>query len=102
MNDISLAMKDTSEKARVCAWRFNLQLRSDSSEQKDVSDCLRKIMHDAPTKDKIHLDMVSFAWSPDANEPLVEILGFIRAHGQVRKGTLKRWMQDDQVPNQVT
>ena len=89
----------TSEQAYVCAWCFDFQVRS---EHKDVSDCLRNMLHAAAITDKIHLDIVSFAWSPDANGPLVGIFGFIRAHRQVRKGTLKRLVQDDRISNQVT
>jgi hypothetical protein len=88
-----------SEKARVCAWCFDLQLKS---EQKDASDCLRNILLDAQISNRVPLDMVSFAWSPHADGPLVDIFGFFRAHRQVREGTLETWIQDDRIPNQVT
>ena len=87
-----------TEQARVCAWCFNLQLRS---EQKDISDYLRNILHHAQITNRIRLHMVSFSWSPDENGPLVEIFGFLHAHKQVRKGTLKTWLQDDRISNIV-
>ena len=54
--------------ARVCAWCFDMQLRTDPN---DVSDCFCNIVHDAQIPSKIPLDMVSFAWSPDATWSLV-------------------------------
>jgi hypothetical protein len=75
-----------------------MQLRADP---KDVSDCFRNILHDAQIPSKIQLDMVSFAWSPDANGSLVDISGFIRAHRQVRGGTIDEWIQDERITEKV-
>ena len=88
--------------ARVCAWCFNMQLRADPIHHpKDVSACFRNILHDAQISSKIPLDMVSFAWSPDANGGLVDISGFIRAHDAVRGGTIVAWMQDERITEKV-
>ena len=84
--------------ARVCAWCFNMQLRADPN---DVSEYFRNILHDAQISSKIQLDMVSFAWSPDANGSLVDISGFIRAHRQVRGGAIDEWIIDERIPDKV-
>jgi len=85
--------------ARVCAWCLYLQLRADP---KDVSDSFCNILHDAQIRSKIQLDIVSFAWSQDANGGLVDISGFIRAHTSVRGKAIDAWMQDERIPDKVT
>ena len=84
--------------ARVCVWCFYMQLRADP---KDVSDHYCNILHDAQIRSKIRLDIVSFAWSQDANGGLVDISGFIRAHTSVRGHAMHAWMQDERIPDNV-
>ena len=83
---------------RVCSWCFDMQLRAD---QKEASECFRNIVQDASITKKIHLDVVSFAWSLNANRHLVDVFGFIHAHKNIRTGTIRRWLQDDRILNQV-